>query len=150
MSRVNTIGTYMIIVFFITLMFGMIALTSDEIISKNPNLDNKSLEVLAQITTDISNTYTVEQLTLGQDNITANSSFTGTDSFEREFLESKTESNEKEGIVNKIIGVPDLILNSLGIQQPLIITTIKSLFGAFLVIFISLAVYKAWKTGQTD
>ena len=150
MSRVNTIGTYITLVFFVTLIFTLVALTGDEIKTKNTNLDNSSLEALAKITDDIDTTYSVDSLTIGESNITANSSFEGTDAFQREFLESKTESNEKEGVVNKIIGVPDLILNSIGIQQPLIVTTIKALFGAFIIIFIALALYKAWKTGGTD
>lgn len=145
-----TVGSFFTVVIIVTIFFTAIALTSDEIISKNGNLDNASLDALSKTVTTVDSTYDPGDLTLGADNLTANSSFEGTDAFQREFLESKSEAEDKRSVFGKIFGVPDLMLNSIGIQQPGLVLALKSLLIAFITFFTVIAVYVAWKRGDVE
>lgn len=142
----NTILSIISVLAFVTILFGLVASTSSEIYN-NPLLDNDSRANLANLlvqydSIDISNST--------ESNATINSTFEGTDAFQREFLESKAVSQGDKNLMEKIIGVPNLILVSLGVEQDNTTTVILSVIVLILGIIIGLAIFEGWKTGKVS
>lgn len=79
----------------------------------NSNLDNKSVLLIIQINSQLDENFA--DLTLPESNLTNGTSFEGQDAFVQQFLESKEDTNRFQGLGNKIISIPDLLI--LGINQ---------------------------------
>lgn len=142
----NTILSFLSVLAFITVLFGLVASTSTEILS-NPQLDNDSIANLATL---IVQTNAIDITNSTITNVTINSTFEGTDAFQREFLESKSISENERSAVDKIIGVPNLILTAIGLEQESTVTSVLQVVVFILGIMIILIIFKGWKTGQVD
>jgi len=116
---------------------------------KNPNLDDESISLIVELEYEVL-TYNDDTLTQSDNAITENSSFEGVDAYARQYLEDKSEITQKKTILNKVLGVPDLILKSLGVQNSTLLTSIKLIIVAMITFLIGIAVYKAIRTGETD
>lgn len=144
----NTVFSMISVLGFIGILFGLLSVTSVDI-AKNPLLDNDSISNLATLnsqfdTIDISKTNFTN-------NATDNSTFEGTDAFQREFLESKaTTEGSNKNIMEKTIGIPAFLLTALGLPQNDATQVVLGIAVTLLLVLIGLVVYKAWKTGQVD
>lgn len=78
--------------------------------------------------------------------LTANATFDGQDVFAQEFLEGKSEGQQKGGIVANIVKVPDLIFLSIGLPESSLIW-VRSLIGLILGVLLSFAAYRAFFGG---
>ncbi len=144
----NTILTLVTILAFMSVLFGLVANTSNEILG-NPLLDEQSAANLGTLVGQIQS-IDISELNI-TNNITVNSTFEGTDAFQREFLESKSiAEGDNKNIIEKTAGVPNVLLTALGIPQDVNVTLILSIIGVVLLIIIGLVVFKGWKTGQVD
>jgi len=101
---------------FIVLFAGMIILVSDKIIT-NDNLDNESVEYITSLNSQLAAKYSVSQLEEGQSNISQNASFEGVDPFTLQYLESKSESQQKISTLDVLKATPDTFLLTFDIEQ---------------------------------
>lgn len=144
----NTILTLVTVLAFMSVLFGLVANTSGEILG-NPLLDDASTSNLGTLVGQVQS-IDISGSTI-TNNITINSTFEGTDAFQREFLESKSiAEGENKNIIEKTTGVPNVLLTALGIPQDVNVTLILAIIGVVLLIIIGLVVFKGWKTGQVD
>lgn len=127
------------VTFIIVVVFTMINIVGDDI-NTNPNLDTQSQELIDNINTKVSEDFDEEEF---EESTTLNGSFEGQDAFSREFFESKSSSETKTGIIERILKTPDLIFMSTGIPEEWV-TEIKVLIGIFLQILISFATFNAF------
>lgn len=144
----NTIFSLLTVLFFTAILFGFIAETSSEVLN-NPLLDNQSISAIATLNTQIASVDISEATIVN--NVTVNSTFEGTDAFQREFLESKSiAEGENKNLIEKITGVPNLLVTAMGIPQNDALERVLSIIFIVLLVLLVLVVYKGWKTGQVD
>ena len=142
----STILSFISVLAFITVLFGLVSSTSPQILG-NPQLDNDSISNLATLLVQYDS---IDIVNSTSTNITINSTFEGTEAFQREFLESKSISQNEKSTIDKIIGVPDLLLTSLGVESDESIVSMLAVITFVLTIMIGLIIFKGWKTGQVD
>ena len=135
---------------FLTVLFLSFATTiADESELKNPNLDEESKNLIFDLNNEAI-TYNEGTLEEDQSSVTENSSFQGVDAYARQYLEDKSEITQKKTTLDKVLGTPDLILKSIGVQNTALLTSIKIMIVSIISFLIGLAVYKAIRTGETD
>ncbi len=77
-----------------------------------------------------------------QSTLAANATFDGEDVFAQEFLEGKSDAQQKGGIVSNIVKVPDLVFLSIGLPESSI-SWLRVLVGLILGIVVSFAAFRA-------
>jgi len=115
MSNLKLVPFFFIAV-FIVLFSGMIILVSDEIIT-NDNLDNESVQYITSLNSQLAAKYDVSQLGEGQSNLSTNASFEGVDPFTLQYLESKSESQQKISTLDVLKATPDTFLLSFELEE---------------------------------
>lgn len=144
----NTIFSILTVLMFVSILFGLVAQTSLDVLS-NPLLDNDSVSAINTLNSQIDSVDISESTIVNS--VTVNSTFEGTDAFQREFLESKSVAEgENKNLIEKVLGVPNLLITSLGIPQNDTLERVLSILILVLGVLVVLIVYKAWKTGQVD
>jgi len=133
-------------VIFLT-MAGSIA---TEVGETNPYLDNESRDLIYVLNYEIDETYNVNSLEVTESAVTNDSSFEGVDAFARQYLQDKSEIQQKKETLDKAKGLPDLLLKVVGIRDDGLVTVIKLILSAMIVFLIAIAIYKAVRTGETD
>jgi len=94
---------------FIILFVGIINIVSSEIIT-NDNLDNESVVYITSLNEQLANNYEISKIEEGSSNISENASFEGVDSYSLEYLESKSEYQQKIKTLDVIKSTPDTFL----------------------------------------
>ena len=145
----NNLGSFFTVIVIVALVFTLVNIASVDIVQNNPNLDEASLLLIDRINDDIQ-IFQPGDLTSTSNPVTNDSSFEGTDAFAREFLQSTSFVRNEQTILDKITGIPDLIVDSLGVDNQKSVTTIKLFLLAFISFFLGLALYKAIRTGEVD
>ena len=147
-SQVNNIGTLAIVIFLLTLLFGSLFYVSLEVSDKNTKLDTKSIQVIETLgvnyVNDINNTDFETENTEFND-----SNFDGVDAFVRQYLEDKSEIEQKKSLLNTILLYPSFIISIFGVEDMIILTTFSVLVYGLIVFLIGLMVIKAIK-GEVD
>lgn len=141
------IGNVIFIVFLSVAIFSIIAVIGTEA-QNNPNLDLESTEMIIKFNYEVNNTYSLNELSVEENNITANSTFDGVDPFARQYLEDKSEIQQKKGVVDKALSLPTLIVSSFGVDNNKLVIIMLGLFFTGFSIFIGLYIYKAIRTGE--
>lgn len=145
----NTVGTYIVLGVFISIFFFTLSVSSNDILNSNPNLNAKSIELISNINQE-SNRINPQTSFNNDQTLTQNATFTDADPFEREFLESKSETQGLLSIINNALNVPGMFFRSLGINETNNINIIIGVIVTLLSLLIGLAVYKGWRSGQVD
>jgi hypothetical protein len=140
-----TIGGLAIVLFFMAIIFSGLYFVAQDIVERNPNLDDNSLSVIQDLGVNVNNTYNRDTFSIGTSEITGNSTFIGVDAFTRQYLEDKAEVNQKKTVIDKIITAPDFLMRLIGIEDNTILITFRVIVGGLLGFFIALAVIKAIK-----
>lgn len=138
-------------ILLITILFlvGINQITND--VSNNSNLDLASQELLSDINSDYNSNYLAnETFEVGTSNITSNSTFAGVDAFSRQYLEDKSANQEREGVVDRVLGLPQLFLTMFGVTNTTILILWSTAIYSFLTFLIGLAIYKSIRTGEVD
>ena len=147
-SQINNIGTLALVIFLLTLLFGSLFYVSLEVSDKNTKLDTKSIQVIETLgvnyVNDINNTDFETQNTEFND-----SNFDGVDAFVRQYLEDKSEIEQKKSLLNTILLYPSFIISIFGVEDMIILTTFSVLVYGLIVFLITLMVIKAIK-GEVD
>lgn len=132
------------------LVLGGVYFISDDI-NKNTNLDDASVTLLSDLGVEYENNLNGSIIFTQQESeVTENSTFEGVDAFVRQYLEDKSEVKQKEGILNKILLFPSLIIKIFGVESQAILIAFSSMVYGLLILFISLQIYKAVRTGEVD
>ena len=130
-----------VVIFIVIIIFTGVNQVGQESLT-NSNLDNQSVILIVNINSDLNTNF--NDLTLGESNLTANTSFEGQDPFVQQFLESKESTSQFEVFVNKIISIPDLLI--LGVNQNIPeedLAVYKVLLSAFIIIVLTAVVFVA-------
>lgn len=141
MSSVIKAWPITVLLFLVVVIFTGINEIGQESID-NENIDNNSISLIIQINSDLNNNF--GDLTLPESNLTNGTSFEGQDPFVQQFLESKEDTNRYEGLANKIISIPDLLI--LGVNEDIPeedLAVYKVLLNAIIVIVITIVVFVA-------
>jgi len=138
--------TIITVTLLITTVF-IAAINIGESSLNNQILDDDSRTLIQDIATKQSEDFSEDQFMEGEDTLAEeDSSFDSEDAFSREFLEGRSEAQQKTNLVERIIGIPSLILLSVGLPESFIrpffwiVTTLVS-------IFVSFATYRAFFGG---
>ena len=120
-------------------------------LSSNTNLDANSVRLLSNISSEYNSNYAYDSIySTATDNLTSNSTFDSVDPFSRQYLEDKSDIQQKQNTLNKILNVPSLFLLMLGIENSLILIAWNTLIYGLLTFMLALQIYKAVRTGEVD
>lgn len=136
---------------FVVLMLFMGVFVSMQIVGEesinNNQLSTESKQLIANYSSNIDgNLNLASDFNEASSNLTTNATFDSEDVFAQEFLEGKSEGQQKSGIVKNIVKVPDLIFLSIGLPESSLIW-IKSIIGLILGVILSFAAYRAFFGG---
>lgn len=136
---------------FVVLMLFMGVFVSMQVIGEesinNNQLSTESRNLILNYSSNINgNLNLASDFNEASSNLTTNATFDSEDVFAQEFLEGKSEGQQKSGIVKNIIKVPDLIFLSIGLPQSSLIW-VRSLIFLILTVILSLAAYRAFFGG---
>lgn len=147
-SQINNIGTLSIVIFLLTLLFGGLFYVSLDISERNTKLDTKSIQVIETLgvnyVNDINNTNFEEE-----DGEFNDSNFDGVDAFVRQYLEEKSEIEQKKSLLNTILLYPSFIISIFGVDNMIILTTFGTLVYSLIVFLMTLMAIKALR-GEVD
>ena len=145
----QNIGTFAVILLIISItIFGLNQIGSD--IENNSNLDLKSQNLILDISYERNNNYLESGFEVNENDVTVNSTFEGVDAFSRQYLEDKSETLTKKGVIQKIVTAPDLIVKLIGVEELALIISLRILIDGIIVFFLGLVIYKAARTGEVD
>jgi hypothetical protein len=119
-----------------------------EVGNKNSILDDNSVNLIIELNYEASQ-FNSSNLEETQSSLTNDSTFEGVDAFARQYLEDKSEITQKKTTLEKVFGVPDLVITAVGIENNALIISIKILLISLLSFALGLALYKAIRTGET-
>jgi len=142
----KSLGSIFAVLMLVLVVFGAMQVVGEEI-SENSNLDNDSVSLIANISTNVDNNLNVEtSFQEAASNLTVNATFDSADVFAQEFLEGKSEGQQKQGLVKNLVKVPDLFILSLGAPQE-DVGWIKAIILLVLGVILSFAAYRAFFGG---
>ena len=147
-SQVNNIGTLAIVIFLLTLLFGGLYYVSQEVSSKNTKLDTKSVQVIKTLGVTYENDINATDFETDSGEFN-DSNFDGVDAFVRQYLEDKSEIEQKKSLLNTILLYPSFIISIFGVEDMIILTTFSALVYGLIVFLIALMVIKAIR-GEVD
>jgi hypothetical protein len=146
-SQSNNILTTSFIILILVVLFTGLYYSTIDIDNNNDKLDSDSediIDYLGVYYNNISDTSFIS--TSGQYN---DSSFDDVDPYIRQYLEDKTEIQQKQSILNKVVSYPSIILRVFGVSDSTILIAFNSLIYGFITFIIGLQIYKAIK-GDVD
>lgn len=136
---------------FVVLMLFMSVIVAMQIVGEesinNNQLELSSKELIANYSSNIDgNLNLASDFNEASSNLTQNATFDSEDVFAQEFLEGRSEAQQRSGIVQNIVKVPDLIFLSIGLPESSIVW-IRALIGLILGVILSFAAYRAFFGG---
>ena len=147
-SQVNNIGTLAIVIFLLTLLFGGLYHVSQEVSDKNTKLDTKSVQVIQTLGVTYENEISTTDFETDSGEFN-DSNFDGVDAFVRQYLEDKSEIEQKKSLLNTILLYPSFLISIFGVEDMIILTTFSALVYGLIVFLIALMVIKAIR-GEVD
>jgi len=147
-SQVNNIGTLAIVIFLLTLLFGGLYYVGLEVSTKNTKLDTKSNQTLTSLGVFYNDNITKVDFKTDSGEFN-DSNFDGVDAFVRQYLEDKSEIEQKKSLLNTILLYPSFLISIFGVEDMIILTTFSALVYGLIVFLIALMVIKAIR-GEVD
>ena len=149
-SQTNNLGTTFFVIFLITIFFTGLYLVNIEISAKNDKLDIKSEELIESLGSKYENNISDITFSEQESAVVNDSTFEGVDAYSRQYLEDKSEINQKKSLLNKIFLFPSILLMIFGVEDMTLFIAFSSLVYGLITIYIGLQVYKAIRTGEVD
>lgn len=147
-SQVNNIGTLAIIIFLLVLLFGGLYYVSVDISNTNTKLDTKSVQVITNLGVEYQNINSSTNFET-EDTEFNDSNFDGVDAFVRQYLEDKSEIEQKKSLMYTILLYPSFIISIFSVEDMIILTTFSSLVYGLITFLLTLQVIKAIR-GEVD
>jgi hypothetical protein len=142
----KSIGSIFAVLMLVVVVFGAMQIVGNEV-AGNSNLDNESVFLIANISNNVDNNLNADSsFDEASSNLTVNATFDSQDVFAQEFLEGKSQGQQKQGIVKNLVKVPDLIILSLGVSQQ-DVAWIRSIVLLILTVLIGFAGYRVFFGG---
>lgn len=142
----KSIGSIFTVLMLILVVFSGMRIVGEESIS-NSNLDTQSVSLIANISNNIENNFDIDGSYVEvRSNLTINDTFDNLDVFAQEYLEGKSDSKGKTGLIKNAVQIPDLIILSLGVPQQ-DVGWIKAIVLLILTALLSFAAYRAFFGG---
>lgn len=109
----------------------------------NTNIDSFSVSLINNFSKELDNEFNIEtDFNELKSNLSINSTFDSEDVFAQEFLEGKSSSSSKTGIIKKLTKIPDMVILALGAPENSVIW-IKSIIVLVITVLLSFAAYRA-------
>lgn len=142
----NNLGSYIMISAFLVISITFMTLAGTNIYESNTRLDNESKTLLLELQYSDFNDLDFA------DNSTFNSTSTaaGENDFALEYRESRANAETKRSTAEMVTNFPNLMWRSLGVDNNSTIIALNSTIITLMLIFIGFAVYKMFRTGETD
>jgi len=142
----KSIGSIFVVLMLVTVVFTAMVQVGQESVS-NSNLETESVVLIANVENGVNNNldYNSSFDEFGSE-LTENATFDSEDVFAQEYLEGKSEGQQKKGFISTITTIPDLVILSLGIPQNSVIW-IKGIFALIITVVLSFASYRAFFGG---
>lgn len=138
----KSLGTIFVVLMLFMSVFVAMQVIGEESYNNN-QLSSSSKALILNYSSNIDgNLNFVDSFNQSASNLTTNATFDSEDVFAQEFLEGKSQAQQKQGIVKNIVKVPDLIFLAIGLPESSLIW-IKSLIALILAIVLSFAAYRA-------
>ena len=147
-SQVNNLGTTAIIIFLFTLLIGGLYLATRDITDNNDKLDLKSEQIIEGIGIEYTSKLKNPSFET-EDNEFNDSTFDGVDAFSRQYLEEKSEIDQKQSLIRTILLYPSFLISIFGVEDMVMLVLFSSLVYGLIFFFIGLQIYKAIK-GEVD
>lgn len=147
-SQINNIGTMSIIIFLLTLLFGSLYFVSVDISSSNTKLDTNSIQIIETLGAEYINN--INSTNFNTENEEFNdSNFDGVDAFVRQYLEDKSEIEQKKSLLNTVLLYPSFIISIFGVEDMTILIMFSSLVYGLILFLLTLQIIKAIR-GEVD
>lgn len=145
---VGNIGTTATLILIVVMFLGGLSAISTDIL-KNNNLDNSSKNLLTDLNDEYSNNYNSSfAFNTSTSNVTNESTFSGVDAFARQYLEDKSETEQKKSVINRVVNFPSLFLKMFGVDNQVILNIWNTAIYGFIAFLLGLQIYKAIRTGE--
>jgi hypothetical protein len=109
----------------------------------NTNIDTFSVDLINNFSNNLDNEFNINTSFVElESNLSINSTFDSQDVFAQEYLEGKSDSTSKTGLITKLSKIPDMIIISLGVPENSVIW-IKSIIALIIGVILSFAGYRA-------
>lgn len=143
----KSIGSIFGVLMITLAIFSAMIIVGEESVS-NTNLDSESVLLIANISNNVDNNFNVDSSFVEvRSNLTTNSTFDNSDVFAQEYLEGKSDSTGKTGLIKNAVKVPDLIILSLGVPEQDVLW-IKAIIILVITALLSFAAYRAFFGGS--
>lgn len=147
-SQVNNIGTLAIVIFLLTLLFGGLYYVGLEVSTKNTKLDTKSEQTLTSLGVFYNDNITKVDFKTDTGEFN-DSNFDGVDAFVRQYLEDKSEIEQKKSLLNTVLLYPSFLISIFGVEDMTLLLIFSGLVYGLIVFLITLMVIKAIR-GEVD
>ena len=121
---------------------------SVDISNTNTKLDTKSVQVITNLGVEYQNINSSTNFET-EDTEFNDSNFDGVDAFVRQYLEDKSEIEQKKSLMYTILLYPSFIISIFGVEDMIILTTFSSLVYGLITFLLTLQVIKAIR-GEVD
>lgn len=147
-SQINNIGTLAIVIFLLTLLFGGLYYVSLDISTTNTKLDTKSIQVIENLGVNYVNNINTTDFETNNTEFN-DSNFDGVDAFVRQYLEDKSEIEQKKSFLNTVLLYPSFMLSIFGVEDMVILTLFSVVVYGLITFLLTLQIIKAVK-GEVD
>ena len=132
---------------FTILMLFMSVMVAMQIVGEesydNSRISSQSKALITNYSSNINNNLNFDNdYNITESNLTENATYDSEDVFAQEYLEGKSGSDSRGGVVKNIVKVPDLILLAIGLPESSVVW-VKSLIALLLTVILSFAAYRA-------
>ena len=125
----------------ITIFFSMQIIGENSL--GNSNLDTFSTGLISNYSNNLNADFDPNNdFNSFESNLSVNGTFDSEDVFAQEYLEGKSSSTAKTGIIAKLAKMPDMIVLSLGVEENNVIW-IKSIIALIITVLLGFAAYRA-------
>ena len=147
-SQVNNIGTTAIIIFILILLMGGLYYTAKDISTNNTKLDTKSNQTITNLGAQYIkiNNATNFETENGDFN---DSNFDDVDPYSRQYLEGKSEIDQKRNLMKTVLLYPSIVLSVFGVEDMVILSLFSGLIYGLIAFMLGLQIYKAIR-GEVD
>ena len=148
-SQTNNLGTTAIIVFLFSLLIGGLYFATGDISANNDKLDLKSEQIIYNLGVNYTAKFKNPNFET-ENNEFNDSTFDGVDSFSRQYLEDKSEIEQKQSLIKTILLYPGFLISVFGVEDMLLLSLFSSLIYGLIAFFIGLQIYKAISGKDVD
>jgi hypothetical protein len=148
MSNVNLVSIFTLVLISLAILTGF-TFVLDDVSQKNTRLTEDSINIMNNYITDVNANLDSSNLSSSVSLLNSSSGGSSED-FSREFRESKAAVISEKSRMDKILNIPQVVVNSIGLESDDQLLFYLTLIGIFLSFIIGLAIYIGIRTGKVQ